>query len=173
MVHAEPGMQFSALNWMEVGEPPSSIEEARDQRWKKIRPYATFGGGFLIGGFAGFAGIVLWPGAWTWLLPTRVELFLAVAIPVGVVEFFLTGWMVPRIGRLAYLRVRRVAVHQGKLRIELTSGSTIEWALKSVRTSQSKAAPGWYAVWSASGRVTPSFYAPEAVTRAIADAPRE
>lgn len=167
------GSTYEPLNWMDVGEPPAAVEEWRRARMKTFRRVSSVVGGFGIGGLAGYLGFLLWPGTAGWTLTTRVELFLGVAVVVGVTEFFVSGRLADWVSTASLLKVRRVAVAGTKLRIERISGTTFEWPLKRVYTSPREVAAGWHAVSLAAGRVTMTFYAPGLVASTIANAPRE
>ncbi|MCI4351989.1 MAG: hypothetical protein L3K14_01180 [Thermoplasmata archaeon] len=111
---------------------------------KKFIPVGSVLGGFLSGGFAGFAAVNVWPGASSWPFTVKMELFLGIAIPVGVAEFFINRCIIPLLARASLLRVRRVAIFDGKLYLDQFSGASTERPLKQVSVSKEAIAGGWY-----------------------------
>jgi hypothetical protein len=167
---ALPDPSTQSFNWIEVGEAPAAIEQWRAARLRRIRPISSVVGGLLIGGLAGFAGVTVWPGAMAWPLRTEAELFLAVAVPVGVFEFFFNRWFLEWSARVHELHVRRLAIFDGKLYLEQASGRTSQWPLKQVRVSKDAVAGGWYSVGLGGGRATLTFYVPPPAAATIASA---
>jgi hypothetical protein len=161
-----------AVEWMEVGEPPATIGQEAAERMRRMLPAFSLLGGFLFGGLAGWAAIVLWPGATSWSFPRTDELFLAVGIPVGVADFFATRWMVPWLAAQSLLHVRRLSVFGGQLRVEPTTGTSFEVPVRQVRVSESPVVDGWYSVRIVDGKVSPAFYVPGSVAVRLAEALR-
>ena len=157
------------LHWLSAGEPPTGIAERQTARMKRGLPYFSIGGGLLVGGFAGFAGVVLVYGG-SWPLPSSWGLFFAIAVPVGVASFFTTRTMVPWIGRASTMHVRRVAVSTGELHVEDMSGHLAVIPLARVSVAETPTEEGWLAVTIQGGRVAPFFYVPRFVGSTIASA---
>src|SRR6202521_6030523 len=120
------------LPWTEIGPPPPAIETARLERMKKSLPWFSAFGGVFMGGAAGFAAGAIWPGARSWPFTQRVELFLAVAVVVGVAEVFLFRWLIPWVSKASILRVRRISVSDRKIHIEHEGGAPFAVPLKHV-----------------------------------------
>lgn len=78
--------QIPPMNWIDIGEPPAEIEAWRAARIKRLLPIGSVLGGAFVGTLAGYAGVTIWPGALSWPLVREVELFLAVAVPVGIAD---------------------------------------------------------------------------------------
>jgi hypothetical protein len=165
-----PHTSAPPLYWIEVGEPPVEVDEWRAARLRKVRLISSVSGGVLLGGLAGFAGVTVWPGAMTWSFRTEAGLFLSIAIPVGIFEFFFSRWFLGWYARVSVLHVRRLAIFDGKLHIEQVSGRTSQWPLKQIWVSKDPVGGGWYSVGLAAGRASLSIYVPPLVAAAIATA---
>jgi hypothetical protein len=165
-----PVASLQPLNWMEVGEPPSAIDEWRAARLRKLGPVTSALMGVFIAGIAGYAGVLLWPGALTWSFEGKAELFLATALPVGIVEFFAMLWLLAWVAKASELHVRRVATSEGKLHVEMLTGRSNEWPLTRVGVSNDPVAGGWHSVMMAAGRASVVFYVPPLVAASIRSA---
>lgn len=167
---ALPSVSSQPLDWIEVGEVPAAVDQWRTARLRRIQPISSVLGGLFLGGVAGYSAVNVWPGATAWPLRADAELFLAVAVPVGVFEFFFNRWFLGWIARVSELHVRRFAIYDGKLHLEQDSGRISRWPLKQVRVSKGAVAGGWYSVGIAAGRVTLTFYVPPLVATTIVNA---
>src|SRR5271170_3693852 len=127
-------------------------------------------GGTLIGTLGGFGGVAVWPGAIRWSFEIRAELFGAIAILLGVAEYLVMGWLVGLLVRASTLQVRRLAIFDGKLHFELTSGAKYDWPLARVSVSPEPLAGGWHTVGIIARRASASFFVPGPVASAISAA---
>jgi hypothetical protein len=159
------GNSYRPLSWETMGEPPAEVEAWKTERMRRVRSVGGVIGGFVIGGMAGLASnaILSGTGSFTWNYP----LFFAVAVPVGVGEYFFSGWFLPRIARATQLQVRRVAISTEQLHLEQASGKIVEWPLKRVRVSDKPVAGGWYVVSLPAGRTNLSFWVPAMLASSI------
>ncbi len=154
-----------SLYWLDIGELPAEVKVWRANRMKNAQSIGGVGGALLIGGFAGFASNAIWsgPGSFAWNLP----LFFAVAVPVGIGEFFFMRWFLPWVARTTQYQVRRVAISTESLRLEKVSGQIVAWPLKRVRVSVKSPAAGWYVVSMPTTWTSLSFWAPPTVASSI------
>jgi hypothetical protein len=155
------------MDWIEVGEPPTEVRAWRAARLKKAQAFGGILIGVLVGGIAGFLAVARWPGTQTWPLVTEVELFLAIAVPVGLAEFFVNRWTLARTARRNLLHVRRMTVVGGKLHIDQVSGPPIERPLKQVHVSKEAIAGGWFMVSLLAGRSALVFFVPPLTASAL------
>jgi hypothetical protein len=153
-------LPLGSLSWVEVGEPPASIAAWRAARFKRLAPIIGAIGGVLIGGVGGFAVATIWPGALGWTLTSRFELFLGVALPVGVAEYFTNQWLLAYVANATNLHVRRLAVFNARVYLELSSGGTLDRPLMEARVSHAPIADGWFSVSLPAGRTSLTFYVP-------------
>jgi len=155
-----PSVPNQTNDWIDIGEPSAAVEAVQTARMRRILPFASIGGGLIFGGIAGFAATTLWAGVGTWSIVQQVELFIAVAGPVGIAEFFLNRWMVPWLAARARLQVRRISVFDGKLHIEQLARKPIVVPLKRVRVSDKPTADDWFSVSLLGGQFSPYFFVP-------------
>jgi hypothetical protein len=155
-----------------VGEPPVSVTNWVDARRKRFVSFSAPAMGVFAGGFVGYLIILEWPGISAWPFLEKWELFFAVGIPAGVLNFFGARAMSAWIGRASTLHLRRLAVAESKLHMEPVSGRPFDYPLDDARVSPVGVAPGWYAVALPSGRFVAQFYVTEPVARAIQQAQR-
>ncbi len=160
------------LNWIEVGDPPPALTEWLAARARRVRVYGSIFAGLFMGGLVGYIGLYLWSGSSVWPLSTRAELFVAIAIPVGIAEYFSNGWILAWMGEKSGFRPRRVAIYAGNLYLDPGVGTTAQWPLGRVRVSKNPVAAGWSAVSLTLpvGWFVLSFYAPAPVAATIASA---
>jgi hypothetical protein len=158
---------IAELPWTEIGPPPPAVEQARLVRLKKFVPWFSTFGGVMMGGASGFAALAIWPGAFTWPFTQRVELFLAVALIVGVAEVFFFRWIIPWVVRASTLRVRRISVSDGKIHVEHEGGAPFSVPLKHVWVDPAAVAEDWRSVSVGGGRSTVNFYVPGTVATTI------
>jgi hypothetical protein len=158
---------FGGLAWLDVGEPPAAVAAWRAARANRIGPIAGAIGGPLIGVLAGFSVLSVWPGVLGWSLTVRVELFLGVAVPIAIAEFFFNVWFIRWLANATNLRVRQLAVSAGQLHLVLTTGRAIDRAASEVSVSPEPIAGGWYQVSLPSGDGTTSFFVPGSVAAVL------
>ena len=126
MQGALPFASSSVLNWVPVGEPPPAVEAWRAARMTRLRPTFSVAGGVVMGVISGAAALAVWLGAFSWPLRTELELFGAVV--VGVADFFTNYWFLTWIARASRLHVKRLALAQGRVYLDLSTGTTFESA---------------------------------------------
>lgn len=161
------GLSPQPVNWMEVGEPPTEVMAWRAARLAKAQTYGGLLIGLFIGGAAGFIVLLYWPGAASWSIVSRAELFVAVGIPIGVAEFFVNRVLLTMISRATLLHIRRLAIFDGKVYMERVVGGTIERPVKDVRVSKTSVVAGWYVVSLPAGRSSLAFFVPPLVGTAL------
>jgi hypothetical protein len=152
---------------MDVGEPPASVRAVRGTMNRRFEAVVSYGMPPVIAGVSGYVATLLYPDASSWALATQVELFIAVAVPVGVVVFFFERWYARWLTEHLQYHPRRVAILGAKLRIELPDGRTFDHSLKSIGVSDKPLAEDWYAIAIQGGRIAVTFYAPALVANAI------
>jgi len=130
-------------------------------RLRKVVPWAATIAGVVIGSVAGVAGVLLWPGVTGASFGYRVEVFLVIGLPIGAATFVFQRWYIPwMVMRGGPVRVRRLSVSDGRLRLELGDGRTFDLPLERVRVSSEPVAAGWHSVALFGGRVSTVFYVP-------------
>ena len=157
----------ASLNWVEIGNRPPELERWRDVRFQAFRRYGGVLGGILIGGLAGLVAVVVWASPMSWSLTQDLGVWVVVAIPVGIAEFFVFGWLLGVIVRASTYDVRRVAISGDRLYVEQASGRTFNEAVAKFRVSTKAVAGGWYAVSLPGGRSSTTFYVPGLVAESI------
>ena len=147
-----------------VQEPPVEVDPEIEHRLKRIIPISQ-AGGVVIGLVCGYVATVVA----TTILPTRpvtwptsqlIELFLAVAAPVCLAEYFLSPRILRRMAKASRLRVRSLRVSDGRLRLELAVGKPFDVRLDHLRISPAAVSDGWYRISMPGGRTSLRFYVP-------------
>lgn len=169
MTSGAPPPSSVYYDWIDVGQPPSAVLEWKNARLKRFTPLFAALGAAIIGPLAGFAATALWPGAQSWSLNTRLELFAGVAIVVAAAEFVGNLRLIPWIARLSTMNLRRVAISGEDLHVELVTGRPFDYPLKRLSVSREPIASGWYSISMQFGKVTATAFVPPAVQRAIAE----
>jgi hypothetical protein len=152
----------------EVGEPPAAILAAQDARMRRIAPLLSTVSGVLFGGVVGFLIVfIAWPGANSWSLAARAELFLAFAVPFGLLDYLFMGFYIRMVSRATTLHVRRLSIADGKVRLERADGGTSVVVLKHLRVSEAPVAEAWHSVSYPAGRFAITFYVPADVAQVL------
>lgn len=155
--------------WMDVGQPPSAVLDWKNARVKRLTPRLAVVSAVLFGPIAGFAGVAVWPGAQSWPLTTRLELFAGLAAVIGVADFFASLRVFPWLASASTLNVRRIAISGDNLRVEPVTGRPFDYPLKRLAVSSEPVAAGWHTISMNFGKVTATAFVPPAVQRAIAE----
>jgi len=158
---------YRPLNWMDVGEPPAAVQALRDAQNRKVVGVVTHVMPPVIAAVAGFFALFLLPGPLSWTLAAQVELFFAVAIPVGVGSYIFQRWYVRFIAKYTQYHPKRVAIEGPKLVIDLGDGKTYDYSFKNLGVSDQPLAEDWYTVGISGGRFIVTFYVPAQVAAYI------
>ena len=149
---------------MLLQDPPFNLDPEIAGRLKRITPIMQ-AGGVAIGLVCGYVATIVA----TTVLPARpvvwptsqlIELFLAVAVPVGLAEYFLSPRILQWMAKASRLRVRSLRVTDGKLRLELAVGKPFDVRLDHLRISPAAVSDGWYRISMPGGRTSLRFYVP-------------
>lgn len=147
--------------WTLLADPPRSVDPEIEQRVKRIIPVAQ-AGGVVIGLVCGYIATIvattirLTPTAWS--TTQLIELFLAVAVPVCLAEFFLGPRILRWLSKASQLHVRSLQVTDGKLRVGLAAGRPFDVPLERLRISTVPVSDGWYRISVPAGRTSYRFY---------------
>jgi len=148
-------------------DPPFDIDPEIARRLKRIIPISQ-AGGIVIGLVCGYVATVVattvlpaHPG--TWPTSQLVELFLAVAVPVALAEYFLSPRILRWMAKASRLRVRSLRVTDGKLRLELAVGKPFDVRLDHLSISPVAVSDGWYRISMPGGRTSLRFYVPTVI----------
>jgi len=158
---------FEPVEWLTIGPPPVAVPADRARRIARVRRYGGVLAGLFFAGIVGFLAVIYWPGAYTGPFAFRVELFVAVGIPVGVAEYFVNGWLLALATRFTLLTVTRVKVEAGSLLVETLDGARSAYPLDRVSVLTNEVAGGWFLVVLAGERASSGFYVPKAVAAAL------
>jgi hypothetical protein len=168
---SEPAVLDPAtMIWMEVGEPPAAVRAYRAARQQRVLPILRVVSGVVVGGLSGFGALAVWADSFSWPLAKIGELIVGVGLPVGIAEYFFTGWFFPFLARHTELHVQKVALADGKLWITPATGAVYDWPMKRVIVSKVAVAGGWFVVSLPAGKVTLSFWVPPMVAATLAGA---
>jgi hypothetical protein len=167
MVEARSSPPTPDLNWFDIGQLPPALDAkigARADRRTKVISWVS---GFFVGGAVAAILTFDGPGISYWPVGEQVAFFFGVGIPIGFAEFFLSLWILSNFGRASKLRVQRVAVFDGRLMLEQTSGQRLSQPLDRVEVAADPTDDGWYEVILRQGRFFLSFYVAPALATTI------
>jgi hypothetical protein len=145
----------------DVGRPPGSVIAIRDVRVRRLVPAISAVTAVIFGPAVGLVVVdTLWPGATGWSLGDRLELFFAIAVPVAILDFFLTQVYLRWIARISSFDVRRWSIAPTTVLLERMDGRTVEIPRAHLAVSEAPVADRWFRVTYPSGEMALAFYVP-------------
>jgi hypothetical protein len=168
------GLQFPigsaptpVINWIEIPEPPAEIKAWREARVNRLVPIFATMSAVLIGLVGAFAAVTEWRGTSNWSVTLETERFVIIALVIGVADFFFSRYFLRWIMNATNLHVRRLAISEGKLCLEMISGDRWNPPLKNAIVSPEAIAGGWFSVTIPAGRTAASCFVPGPVASTI------